>query len=208
MVHRVRQGEFNIPATRKDLRFDDLPPLHPKAVLGAAKDLVNDFWPLYYVKPNQEFADYPPNRSDLGRGLFLSGPAGSGKTSLAVATAVEMYYRWERERFFPFFARMDDLVSNHKATFGNELNEEAFNAHRFVEKAESAPLLVLDDVGKEFRSQSGWSDTMLNQLLRHRHDNGCPTIITTNSTLSEWGSKDAAMVNFIERSTYLFSMTR
>jgi DNA replication protein DnaC len=47
-------------------------------------------------------------------------------------------------------------------------------------------VLVLDDVGKEHASASGWQKNMLHHVLRTRFNNGLPTIVTTNIKREDW----------------------
>jgi DNA replication protein DnaC len=49
-------------------------------------------------------------------------------------------------------------------------------------------ILVIDDVGKEHASGSGWQRTMLHHILRTRFNNGLPTIVTTNLALDAWNA--------------------
>jgi DNA replication protein DnaC len=49
-------------------------------------------------------------------------------------------------------------------------------------------VLVLDDVGKEHQSGSGWQRNMLHHILRTRFNNGLPTIVTTNLPVKTWES--------------------
>lgn len=47
-------------------------------------------------------------------------------------------------------------------------------------------LLVLDDVGKEHRTASGWAVSFFEDLIRERSYEGWPTIITTNLYPDQW----------------------
>jgi len=47
---------------------------------------------------------------------------------------------------------------------------------------------VIDDVGKEHASLSGWQKNVLHHVLRTRFNLGLPTIVTTNVSLDDWGS--------------------
>jgi DNA replication protein DnaC len=48
-------------------------------------------------------------------------------------------------------------------------------------------LLVLDDLGKEHRTASGWAENTIDAVLRSRYNAGLPTIVTTNVPLKNWG---------------------
>jgi DNA replication protein DnaC len=47
-------------------------------------------------------------------------------------------------------------------------------------------VLVIDDVGKEHSSLSGWQKNMLHHVLRTRFNNGLPTIVTSNIQRDNW----------------------
>ncbi|CAB4129513.1 AAA domain containing protein [uncultured Caudovirales phage] len=55
-----------------------------------------------------------------------------------------------------------------------------------VDDAYNVRVLVLDDVGKEHASASGWQKNMLHHVLRTRFNNGLPTIVTTNIKIDDW----------------------
>jgi superfamily II DNA/RNA helicase len=48
-------------------------------------------------------------------------------------------------------------------------------------------VLVLDDIGKEYRTASGWAENTFDALLRARFNAGLPTIVTTNVPIKDWG---------------------
>jgi DNA replication protein DnaC len=48
-------------------------------------------------------------------------------------------------------------------------------------------VFVLDDLGKEYRTTSGWAENTFDALLRSRFNAGLPTIVTTNVELENWG---------------------
>jgi DNA replication protein DnaC len=47
-------------------------------------------------------------------------------------------------------------------------------------------ILVIDDLGKEHASLSGWQSNMLHHILRTRYNKGLPTIVTTNIDRENW----------------------
>ena len=59
-------------------------------------------------------------------------------------------------------------------------------------------LLVLDDVGKEYRAASGYADAGLNELLRSRTNAGKATIITSNLVRQDWNSYNRSMASFLD----------
>ena len=57
----------------------------------------------------------------------------------------------------------------------------------YGESNENVKLLILDDLGKEYRTASGWAENQFDALLRTRFNYGLPTIITTNVPIESWG---------------------
>jgi DNA replication protein DnaC len=56
---------------------------------------------------------------------------------------------------------------------------------------------VLDDLGKEHRTASGWAENTFDELLRARFNSGLPTIVTSNTPLSRWEEQyGAPMASF------------
>lgn len=127
-----------------------------------------------------------PGSPSSGLGLLLVGLPGHGKTTLASVALQElirtMPFDTETPGMFmdyPKFLRMekeswadDDVKEKIKEIYGDSRH--------------SIPLFVLDDLGKEYRTQSGWSENMFDALLRSRFNAGLPTIITTNVKTSKW----------------------
>jgi DNA replication protein DnaC len=63
-------------------------------------------------------------------------------------------------------------------------------------------LLVVDDVGKEHRTASGFAQDEFDLLVRTRHNRGLATIYTSNIPLEEWSNQySASMQNLIQRSS-------
>ena len=51
----------------------------------------------------------------------------------------------------------------------------------------SVELFILDDLGKEYRTSTGWAENQFDALLRSRFNAGLPTIVTTNVPIKNWG---------------------
>lgn len=101
-----------------------------------------------------------------GWALLLSGSKGTGKTFAAAWAAAH--------RPGAVFTKAAKIQAS--GPFDRESRE------RF----ESAPLLVIDDLGREIIDQKQFSRAYLFQLLDARYDNASKTIITTNANLGDF----------------------
>lgn len=99
-----------------------------------------------------------------GRGLYLWGPNGTGKTHLAVAIT-----RHYGHSLFVNTLRLFDAL---KESYSTNLPCEVF------ESARRARLLVLDDLGSE--RPSDWVRERLYALLSTRWDEMLSTVVTSN----------------------------
>ena len=120
----------------------------------------------FQVAANQWIAEGFPNSQNL----ILSGPTGSGKTSLAYAIGREIY------------------LLGHKVKMWNtaELFESMRQAERaevILESVKNADLLLLDDVGSERKTE--WVEERMFLVVDHRWQWQLPTIVTTNLSTEE-----------------------
>jgi DNA replication protein DnaC len=148
-------------------------------------------------------------KSTCGKGLLIVGEPGHGKTTLAVSIIQEMLREFPPEIFmvedgkvlvtpcyFSTFTSILDLNGTLMGEHSDEQERLFLGMHGECEDdAYNIRVLVVDDVGKEHTSASGWQRTVLHHLIRTRFNNGLPTIITTNLPISGW---DAAYGNATE----------
>lgn len=135
-----------------------------------------------------------------GVGLMLYGLPGRGKTTVANVLLQEVIRRAEAATlgmvpgkvvsrpcyFITYNALLElkgELMGDHEPSddllYNGILGDAADDAY-------NVRMLVLDDVGKEHASASGWQKNMLHHVLRTRFNNGLPTIVTTNIKLDDW----------------------
>jgi len=134
-------------------------------------------------------------------GLVLLGPAGWGKTAGLAILQQTLDSKGAWTKYVPYA----ELVERRKQLIGLEQEaqrtddwEEANKARyrlSFVETECDA--LFLDDVGKEYRAASGWSDDGLDRLLRKRSELGRPTFISSNLSFLDWNKYNSSMASFL-----------
>lgn len=170
----------NIPVRFRDIGFYDYEPNDDTGAmaLGAAQNFVNNF-KNHFVSPQRRLrGDYPEDRKYIGRGLMLWGKNGTRKTTLAAAVATEV--QWLSLNYQVFMIRFDDYKRAQTTLYGDKDSEEYQTAKRVLRLAEKATLLVLDDIGQEHRTASGFTESLLHELIRRRVEDSRPTVVTTN----------------------------
>lgn len=137
------------------------------------------------LQPVEDYLDRVEDYIDRGKGLFISGPVGTGKTLLGHLVLKELVKKG---------------VSCYATTFSQTV--EAFTAgwnsseekQRFAKRFMHSKVLLLDDLGKEFRRSNALQQTTFDHILRTRVQNARPTILTTNMTPTEVHSGYGAAV--------------
>lgn len=99
-----------------------------------------------------------------GTGLFLWGANGRGKSSAAVLVLKEAL-GYGASAFF---------ITCEEVRIAYAKDEDK------IDRIVHSDFVVLDDLGKEYRSQGGWAERALESILRRRSLYCRPTIITTN----------------------------
>jgi len=111
-----------------------------------------------------------------GEGLYIDGKVGSGKTYLASAISKKLIDKGKGLRFMTSV----EALSKIRATYDNGQSEE-----EVIRRLCTCGVLVLDDLGKENQSQTGWVDSMLFRIINERYADMMPIIVTTQFTPAE-----------------------
>lgn len=162
--------EENTYAYKKNITCFDLPKEISEASFTKAYRDDNKRLPIF--KYFKEFMDsYLKDKK--GKGLYLSGSFGSGKTYLVAALFNEL----AKKNISSALVYYPELLRSLKSSFGSDY-EEKFDFIKTV------PLLLLDDIGAE--NTTSWSrDEVLGPILQYRMEEELPTFFTSNLTLSE-----------------------
>ena len=138
-----------------------------------------------------------------GKGLMFYGTPGQGKTTLAIAVIQEIIRTFNLEELDVrdgntlvrpcFFTTFNEILNIKGALISNSATDDQeviYNGILGVCEQDSFNIrvLVIDDIGKEHASLSGWQKNLLHEVLRTRFNNGLPTIVTTNIKLEDWAA--------------------
>lgn len=129
-----------------------------------------------YIKNFREFFTQ-------GKGLYLEGPCGTGKTHLAIAIALAII-----NTGVPVICKTSiDILGDIKRCYerNSEVTEE-----EVLEAYKTVDLLIIDDLGKEQVTE--WSVPVLYSILNERYEALLPTIITTNYNTTALAEKLSA----------------
>lgn len=111
-----------------------------------------------------------------GRGLFINGTYGSGKTTWAYRIAVEYMERlapYDINSFPVYYVNVPALLSTLKLNFNND--EETRKIHHAMENAH---LVIFDDMGAENNTE--WANEVLYTFVNKRYEQGKANIFTSN----------------------------
>lgn len=185
---RAQIRRANLPSSTIGLEFSDLDPYS-----GKVMDIVRAWMDKVLAG---EIIRADGSRSS-GKGLLLIGAPGQGKTTLA-SVVIQTILReapmriWDSSTALTrpvYFTDYPTLLRSQQRAFDKDETYQALVDSVFGEGPydRNIRLLVVDDLGKEHRTASGWAENTFDALLRRRFSLGLPTIVTTNVPLSSWG---------------------
>lgn len=140
---------------------------------------------------------------NCGKGLMFYGTPGQGKTTLAVSVIQEIIRTFTLDELDVkdgntlvrpcFFTTFNDILNIKGAIISGDATEDQDVIYNGMlgsctQDSFNIRVLIIDDVGKEHASLSGWQKNLLHEVLRTRFNNGLPTIVTTNIKLEDWAA--------------------
>jgi hypothetical protein len=149
--------------------------------------------------------DYDNNR---GRGLWLWGSPGTGKTRTASIAANHISDLGWTTRFSTVTNLHDLSLWPMRAADDKERETYQFLFDCWDAGWDGWRCAVLDDMGKEHKTASGWVQDVLDSLIRNRFNSGAPTIVTTNLRPNQVGKTyNPSMEDFINEAFFVIEVT-
>ncbi|MGV1049737.1 MAG: ATP-binding protein [Solirubrobacterales bacterium] len=135
-------------------------------------DMVRDLQTKMAVSDVRAFTEDLEARLEQGRGLWLFGDTGTGKTTLAMLISKAAL---EAGRTVAIYS-LPKLLARIRRTYDSEPGGDSYLS--FFERLTSVDLLHIDDLGAEKRSD--WVLEQLYALVNERYESQRSMLITTN----------------------------
>ncbi len=120
----------------------------------------------------REYVDGLEENLAAGRGLWLMGDVGTGKTSLAMLVSKTAI---ERGRSVAIYS-LPRLLGRIRKTYDAETGEQSYDD--FIDRLTTVDLLHVDDLGAE--KSSDWVLEQLYAIVDSRYEQERPMVVTTN----------------------------
>lgn len=127
---------------------------------------------------------------DRNVGLFISGSNGQGKTFASSLILIEAYIH----RFSCKRVTLHSYLKMYHNTWNAEASDYLDTFERTVMRAE---YLVIDEAGKE--TETKYSNSIFEDLLRTREEHNLPTIICTNYSTKDFEKRYGSSVTSLVR---------
>jgi len=151
-----------IPPRYRGVSFDRPP----------VSDMARDLETKAAVTEVRRFVDELDQRLDAGRGLWLFGDTGTGKTTLAMLVSKAALAAGHSVAIYS----LPKLLARIRRTYDSEPGGDSYLA--FFERLTSVDLLHIDDLGAEKRSD--WVLEQLYALINERYEAQRSVLVTTN----------------------------
>jgi DNA replication protein DnaC len=159
---RVRGVASVIPPRYRGVSFDRPP----------VSDMARDLQTKAAVGEVRNFVDDLEGRLEAGRGLWIFGDTGTGKTTLAMLVSKMALEAGHSVAIYS----LPKLLAHIRRTYDSEPGGDSYLA--FFERLTSVDLLHIDDLGAEKRSD--WVLEQLYALINERYEAQRSVMVTTN----------------------------
>ena len=159
---RVRGVASVIPPRYRGVSFDRPP----------VSDMAHDLQTKAAVGEVRGFVDDLDGRLEAGRGLWIFGDTGTGKTTLAMLVSKMALEAGHSVAIYS----LPKLLAHIRRTYDSEPGGDSYLA--FFERLTSVDLLHIDDLGAEKRSD--WVLEQLYALINERYEAQRSVLVTTN----------------------------
>ena len=155
------------------------------------KDMNLGYSPREYMEASVDFLKaYAQNFNKNSGSFFFTGGTGLGKTHLSLAVMNKV----TEKGYSVFYGSADNIIKQmEKERFGRSNGD-------IEEEIENADLLIIDDLGTEFRT--AFSETAVYQLINNAILNSKPMIISSNLSITEleerYGQRVVSRLNSFE----------
>jgi DNA replication protein DnaC len=171
-VRQEHKDKIGIPFRYKNTTFKTFQVGFQDKALKICKDYVDNF------PKDKRPVSYPSLY------LWSTSSWGTGKTHLATSICHELLDRWNGDGycFQPLFMSEPELFRRIQATYSYNYTEQRSmeSESDIINQIANADLVVLDDVGKEPRTDMKFVRRTLFAIINARYDNDLPLIITAN----------------------------
>jgi DNA replication protein DnaC len=164
---RVRGVASAIPPRYRGVSFDR-PPVSDMERSAETRDAVSRV---------STFIDEMDSNLAMGRGLWLFGDTGTGKTTLAMLVSKMATEKGHSVAIYS----LPKLLARIRRTYDEEAGSDSYGA--FFERLTSVDLLHIDDFGAEKRSD--WVLEQLYALVNERYEDERSILLTTNLTMEK-----------------------
>jgi DNA replication protein DnaC len=164
---RTRGVRSVLPAKYQGVSFDR-PPI---------SDMARDPQAGSVVEAVREYVDDLEDRIGKGRGLWIEGSVGTGKTTLAMLVS----RRAIEAGFTAAIYSLPRLLARIRRTYDGEAGQLSYL--QFFERLTSVDLLQIDDLGAEKRSD--WVLEQLYAIVDERYATNRSIVVTTNLDVNQ-----------------------
>lgn len=195
-----RWRKYRIPVRYQGLRLTDsqMTPAN-RAALLLARRFADSYTERYAPLASGERPEL------LGRGVLLTGNPGTGKTRIACGAATEAHIASNTSvlylpvtNYFALGREQQKFTTLAEKLKDPDAISRVWDLQQLIDSVVRVPLLVFDDMGKEYSASSGWVATEVHRILRTRFDKGRPSFLTSNLPIEEWKKYDGAMHSFLQ----------